>query len=364
MESSGGAEAVPAIRAQSRGRQFPADVADRFWGAFSMISSGASSSSTTACTAGRETEFSKVFGFCGPDIVEFLGGTSLSSSFLSVCRWWFNAAVCHPGAFRIPVEAWRVSACRELDAQLSRMREPPSGDEAEDLRIGLEHAEEELRLTELSASFPSGVTVVLLRFAQRLSGLLHWINIGPCSAQARAQDGASTMKRAYVQREAEEFKRRVALLSGAVGELRKRLPDPELPIRWAKWFEEVGEIAGFPADHCARYRSQREQVAAVWANNRRTFLSTDEHVDALLQSLRELDECLSDTNDAGSRPANLTDSQKPILRDKWPDGRCGIGLRQLAALLRRCHICRQLFPSAWPQRQSCMSPHEADTCTK
>jgi len=329
-----------------------------------MISSGASSSSTTACTAGRETEFSKVFGFCGPDIVEFLGGTSLSSSFLSVCRWWFNAAVCHPGAFRIPVEAWRVSACRELDAQLSRMREPPSGDEAEDLRIGLEHAEEELRLTELSASFPSGVTVVLLRFAQRLSGLLHWINIGPCSAQARAQDGASTMKRAYVQREAEEFKRRVALLSGAVGELRKRLPDPELPIRWAKWFEEVGEIAGFPADHCARYRSQREQVAAVWANNRRTFLSTDEHVDALLQSLRELDECLSDTNDAGSRPANLTDSQKPILRDKWPDGRCGIGLRQLAALLRRCHICRQLFPSAWPQRQSCMSPHEADTCTK
>jgi len=34
---------------------------------------------------------------------------------------------------------------------------------AEDLRVGLEHAEEELRLTEMSASFPSGVTLVLLR---------------------------------------------------------------------------------------------------------------------------------------------------------------------------------------------------------
>merc|ERR1740129_1195518 len=60
-------------------------------------------------------------------------------------------------------------------------------------------------------------------------------------------------------------------------------------MRWAQWFEEAGELIGVPEAHCMRYRSQREQVAAVWANNRRTFLSTDEHVDALVQSLDELD---------------------------------------------------------------------------
>jgi len=101
-------------------------------------------------------------------VIELLGGMALAESFLPVCRWWFNEAICHPGSFRVPVEAWRIGACKELDEQFCRMREPPAIADFEDLRLGLEHAEEELRLTELSASFPSGVTVVLLRFARRL----------------------------------------------------------------------------------------------------------------------------------------------------------------------------------------------------
>mmetsp|Transcript_56128 Transcript_56128/g.130686 ORF Transcript_56128/g.130686 Transcript_56128/m.130686 type:complete len:294 (-) Transcript_56128:21-902(-) len=237
-------------------------------------------------------------------VIELLGGVALADSFLPVCRFWFNAAICHPGSFRVPVEAWRLGACKQLDEQFCRMREPPAITEFEDLRVGLEHAEEELRLTELSASFPSGVTVVLLRFAKQLSGLLRWINVSPphtAVASTRLSPEA-LLRRRYLRREAKEFRRRVTLLADATRELQTRLPDPELPMRWAQWFEEAGEIAGFPEGHCMRYRSQREQVAAVWANNRRTFLVTDEHVDALVQCLGALDD-LVESDDDSSRSA-------------------------------------------------------------
>lgn len=223
-------------------------------------------------------------------VVELLGCAALPGSFLPVCRQWFTAAVCHPCSFREPVEAWRIGACRQLDEQLARMREPPADEDVGDLRVGLQHAEEELRLTELSASFPSGITVVLLRYARRLGGLLHWINGGGGSA-------TSSQRQRHLRHEALEFRRRVLLLADAMRELRSRLPDPEMPMRWAQWFEEAGEVAGLPVNHCSRYRSQREQVAAVWANNQRTFYSTDEHVDALAQSLAELDELAEDSGD-------------------------------------------------------------------
>mmetsp|Transcript_65620 Transcript_65620/g.211739 ORF Transcript_65620/g.211739 Transcript_65620/m.211739 type:complete len:335 (+) Transcript_65620:92-1096(+) len=260
-------------------------------------------------------------------VIELLGGLALADSFLAVCRWWFSAAVCHPGSFRAPVEAWRLGACRQLDEQLARMREPPGESELEDLRVGLEHAEEELRLTELSASFPSGVTVVLLRFARRLSGLLRWVNAGPPGRLPGAPPGCAQRRR-YLRQEAREFRRRVSLLSGAVRELRARLPDPELPIRWAQWFEEAGELAGFPEGHCMRYRSQREQVAAVWANNRRTFLSTDEHVDALAQSLGELDDLVGSSEDEAGR-----DDEAPACCGGLP-GACGAGLAACSRALR------------------------------
>uniref|UniRef100_A0A7S1M3I6 Uncharacterized protein n=1 Tax=Alexandrium catenella TaxID=2925 RepID=A0A7S1M3I6_ALECA len=265
---------------------------DRRWGRGQLPAAGAESVVDAALRTVMEV------------VIELLGGMALADSFLPVCRWWFNEAVCHPGSFRIPVEVWRIGACQQLDEQICRMREPPAITDFEDLRVGLEHAEEEMRLTELSASFPSGVTVVLLRFARRLSGLLRWINAAPFNGQSADEgnsDSESTLlRRRYLRSEAEEFRRRVALLADATRELRKRLPDPELPIRWAQWFEEAGEIAGFPEGHCMRYRSQREQVAAVWANNRRTFLSTDEHVDALVESLCVLDD-LTEISDEAPR---------------------------------------------------------------
>jgi len=198
------------------------------------------------------------------------------------------------------MRSWHVAACEQLDEQLLRMREPPQLDEVHDLRIALEHAEEELRLTELSASFPAGVTVVLLRHARRLSGFLHWLHTC-CSPEADElryvadkQGMATAPRHDFLRGEAQEFRRRAMLLARTVFELRSRLPDPELPVRWAEWFEERGEIAGLPRSHCARYRSQREQVAAVWANNRRTFLSTEEHIEALVQCLDELDEMVGE----------------------------------------------------------------------
>jgi len=248
-------------------------------------------------------------------IVEHLGTYELERSFLPVCRGWFHAAICHPNSCRLPMENWHVGACRQLDEQLSRMREPPEFDELQDLRTALEHAEEELRLTELAASFPAGVTVVLLRHARRLSGLLHWLHMSSSPEAyepSLALDGSfapTAPRQGFLRGEADEFRRRVMLLSRIVLELHSRMPNPELPVRWAEWFEEQGAIAGLPQSHSARYRSQREQVAAVWANNRRTFLSTDEHIEALVQCLGELEEmvggCSSseDEDDKGSGQA-------------------------------------------------------------
>merc|ERR1740121_1404512 len=103
------------------------------------------------------------------------------------------------------------------------MQEPPSEFGAEDLQLGLEHAEDELRLTELSASFPRGVTLVLLRHTKSLGLLFRWITAQPTDAQEAPPD---TARAQCLAQEAREFCGRVAA--------------PELPIRWAHWFEDVG----------------------------------------------------------------------------------------------------------------------------
>jgi len=243
-------------------------------------------------------------------VIVALGSKALFGSFLPVCRQWFSSAVCHPCSFREPAEAWCAQACLRLDEQLEKMHEPPEDWRTGDLRIGLVHAEEELGLTELAASFPSGITVAILRYARKLGGLLHWVNMA-APVQASLQ-GCANFTTAKATREAQlrqaclkdevlEFRRRVVLLVDAMSDLRIRLPDPDMPMRWAMWFEEVGEVAGLPLKHRAGYRTQREQVAAVWANNRRTFLCTDEHVDLLLQSLGELDMLAEDEEELASQ---------------------------------------------------------------
>lgn len=301
---------------------------------------------------------------------ELLGGAALTRYFLPVCRGWFHTAVCHPCAFRSPVEAWGAAARQQLDEHLGRMREPPQ-EEFEDLRVALEHAEDELRVTALSAAFPSGVTVVLLRHARRASGLLHWLHASPKAAAAAApgvapagagatgscfcspavggelawsSETAAAVRRRYLLQEVEELHRRVALLSRVVAELRPRLPDPELPVRWAEWFEEQGHIVGLPASHCMRYRSQREQVAGVWANNRRTLLSTAEHVEALTECLRELELRAEDATEqavSGNDEGALGEEASRVRSRtrSCPTAACGSGVVQL---------CRRLWGEPKP----------------
>jgi len=213
----------------------------------------------------------------------------------------------------------------------------------EDLRIALEHAEEELKLTELAAAYPMGATVVLLRHTCRLSCLMHWIHgahlgdgDGGCADGGGGDGGASTvdaatagrlgaLRRGFRQGEVEEFRRRVRLLARAAAGLRARLPDPELPLRWAAWFEEQGDIVGLPENHCARYRSQREQVAAVWANNRRTLLTTEEHIAALDDWCGEFAEDKRFEKDEG-------DSGREATSQRCSGAACASGV---ASLLRR-----------------------------
>mmetsp|Transcript_154945 Transcript_154945/g.289043 ORF Transcript_154945/g.289043 Transcript_154945/m.289043 type:complete len:275 (-) Transcript_154945:36-860(-) len=242
------------------------------------------------------------------------GDLTPRSPFSATCRRWYSAAVCRPNAFRIPVQAWCARACAELDAQLLRLHAPPVHEVAEDLQIGLDHADEELRITDLSASFPSGVTVMLLNFTQQLGNLLTWLQLEaahratavssvPASSSATAAVPATDVKarRLLFRLEALEFRRRVALLSAAAQELQCRLPDPELPLRWAAWLDKAGETAGLPEGHRMRYRQQREQTATVWANNRRAFMSTVDHVNALMASLDRHEPPGDDHNDTTIR---------------------------------------------------------------
>lgn len=267
-----------------------------------------------SCAAGSEPRFDDIVM---DHIIHLLGGRVVASCFLPVCRRWFHTVVCHPISFRSPVQAWHLQACRCLDEQLARIREPPEEGELEDLRVGLAHADEELKLTELSASFPAGVTVMLLRYARRLSWLLQWINAARMTCEPNALE-----RQRFVQGERLEFRRRVVLLTTAVNALRGRLPDPELPMRWARWFEQQGELTGLPKAHCSRYQSQREQVAEVWANNKRTFLSTEEHVVALEESLEELP--LSDEEQTPEEEFQLA------FHDFYPTTEaCSLGIAQL-----------------------------------
>lgn len=335
-------------------------------------------------------------------VVALHGDLTPRSSLSKACRRWYSAAVCRPNAFRIPVQAWCTRACAELDAQLLRLHSPPMHELAEDLQIGLDHADEELRITDLSASFPSGVTVMLLNFTQQLGNLLTWLQLEAAAqrasaavkacgqrlrelqeqgdrllhectgddelralqfqldeaareldsirentaseaaglreaeehcqeaqsrlsqaesavANARMQPGnreavadkerhrqresRAEARRVLFRLEALEFRRRVALLSAAAQELQCRLPDPELPRQWAAWLDKAGKTAGLPEGHCMRYRQQREQTAAVWENNRRAFMSTVDHVNALMASIDRHESPGEDLNGAvTSRP--------------------------------------------------------------
>lgn len=253
--------------------------------------------------------------------------------YLAVSRQWLSLAVCHPASFRRPLEEWCAFACSRLDEQLSRLEDPPEDlpmDAHEGFSMSLAHAEEELRVTELSASFPSGVTVLLVRYLRQLITLLNWVRVTTCVERKTIQhsrfdssgeallgsvvpDATSLPSHATsslleinnlcddedpsgscpCHRECEvvELRRRIALLLQAGHSFECRLPDPELPMRWAAWSDGMvrASNSAVQGEYSARYRKQREQTAAVWANNRRTLLCTIEHIDALAASLHNLE---------------------------------------------------------------------------
>eukprot|EP00746_Dinoflagellata_sp_MGD_P037738 gnl/MRDRNA2_/MRDRNA2_190673_c0_seq1.p1 gnl/MRDRNA2_/MRDRNA2_190673_c0~~gnl/MRDRNA2_/MRDRNA2_190673_c0_seq1.p1 ORF type:complete len:287 (+),score=46.79 gnl/MRDRNA2_/MRDRNA2_190673_c0_seq1:91-951(+) len=260
-------------------------------------------------------------------IIEFLPNSALAASLIPLCRRCFCVGICHPVAFRGPVQAWRISATQVLDEQLGRLKDPPVEEEASDLRVGLEHADEELKLTEMSASFPSGTTIVLLKHARKVSGMLSWLSMtSTWSSTSNAQQYALPRQQ-FFDREVAEIRLRVNLLASTAKELSGRLPDPELPLRWAEWLETTGELVGLPTEHCSRYKQQRNQVAQVWANNRRTFLSTSEHIEAIAETLDEL------IHDA---PSIREKNSKALIEQIHCH--CGTGLRKAFQTLKRIVI--------------------------
>merc|ERR1711924_109652 len=143
----------------------------------------------------------------------------------------------------------------------------------------------ELRITDLTASFPRGITITLLGFTQRLHNLFSWLQL----QAIRVLEGEAQVRFLLFRREATELRRRIDLVAQAAQALKVRLPDPGLPIRWAMWLEQAGETADFPEGHRVRYRQHREQTSTVWTNNQRAFFSTMEHVETLLTSLDTLE---------------------------------------------------------------------------
>lgn len=225
-------------------------------------------------------------------IVELLGGPASMASFLVGCRRWLSAAVCDPHTFRFPIEAWGARLCAQLDARLLRLEEPPEDVIAQDLQIGLEHADEELLITDIAASSPTGMTATLLSYAQQLSNLLTWLLL------SRRQPLVGE-KSVFFHLELTELRQRTILFLDVAMQFHSRLPDPGLPLRWASWLERAGDTALLPEQHSLRWRQQREQTSSVWANNRRAFLSTVDHVAVLASSLDDLEFSVAEAKEAG-----------------------------------------------------------------
>lgn len=215
-------------------------------------------------------------------IFELIGGANASDAFLAVNRQWFNAGACHAAAFRTPVQQWRNDMCQQLEEQLIKHMHEPPNDKFASLNVAVDYAENELHLTHVSAVFLKKVTVEFFHHVRRLSSMLKWIHtVLPQEVMA----GMTTPARyRYVCQEKDEFHARAAQLCSVVRDLLVRLPDPALPVRWAEWFEEMGRICVLPEEHCARYRSQREQVAVLWANNRQTFINAYVQLEPLVSA--------------------------------------------------------------------------------
>jgi len=214
---------------------------------------------------------------------ELVAGTNATNACLAVNRQWFNAGVCHACAFRTYVREWHNYTCQLLEKELVEpVEEPPFGNQAGSIRVAIEHAEKELNLTQISARLLKQVTMEFLQHAGRLRSMLKWIHALLSARSTR--ESATPVRHVYIQREINEFHSRAVQLCSVVLDLLVRLPDPAIPVRWAAWFEEMGKVHGIPEEDCVRYRSQREQVALLWTNNRQTFAGACEQLEPLVRA--------------------------------------------------------------------------------
>lgn len=210
-------------------------------------------------------------------IATLLGQVALASSLGRTNRRCFSVATCHPCAFRGPLSAWHATIVVELDKQMSELGMPPEEDLSLDVWAGLAYAERELWLAKLW----SEVLREMTGFTNRACGLLEWLIPSDLRAGMQASSGigmqasSGIRRQCFLDQEVAECKRRLALLLDTARALEERVPDQELPLRWAQWVESVGRAAGLPDSHpiLAKYRQQRAGVRATLVTHREQLSS-------------------------------------------------------------------------------------------
>eukprot|EP00747_Dinoflagellata_sp_TGD_P219084 gnl/TRDRNA2_/TRDRNA2_91250_c0_seq1.p1 gnl/TRDRNA2_/TRDRNA2_91250_c0~~gnl/TRDRNA2_/TRDRNA2_91250_c0_seq1.p1 ORF type:complete len:314 (+),score=61.81 gnl/TRDRNA2_/TRDRNA2_91250_c0_seq1:1-942(+) len=243
-------------------------------------------------------------------VVELLGCAAAAASFLPVCHRWLCLTVCHPAAFREPLRAWQAAVCTALDHQLRLLQQPPppspTAVAAQDSTLSsfdvvLAEMGHERRLTELFSSLTNDLVLhtkrlvslrnLLARFDGGLTLLAGGNREVPLETGIAMSSSAGAgmcpgCPRAMLAQEFAELRLCVTLLSMAATDLCRRLPDPEVPLRWASqlWYAaEAGQVDnGWEPERLCRHHAG---IAAVWNDYRRMFLQTARHIEVLADSL-------------------------------------------------------------------------------
>eukprot|EP00746_Dinoflagellata_sp_MGD_P151311 gnl/MRDRNA2_/MRDRNA2_82956_c0_seq1.p1 gnl/MRDRNA2_/MRDRNA2_82956_c0~~gnl/MRDRNA2_/MRDRNA2_82956_c0_seq1.p1 ORF type:complete len:399 (+),score=52.95 gnl/MRDRNA2_/MRDRNA2_82956_c0_seq1:46-1197(+) len=196
-----------------------------------------------------------------PLILEFLPTSTLAAKWLSLCRRCFCLGMCQKSAFRDPVETWWLSALQTLDEHA--LQEPPAEDEPgtgswEAIGLGVMYAEREARCFECVNAHVHA----LIKLAQEnLIVMVEWLaDLADAHVLAHRQlEGTLVFGEHYatfLQQESQrscylsitiaEIKLRVEAYGVMTRELKARLPDPELPLRWGEWIQLAVEPVDFP----------------------------------------------------------------------------------------------------------------------
>lgn len=246
-------------------------------------------------------------------IIGILGGPTETLALPSVCHRWLCLSVCHPTAFRAPLETWRASLCHALDvAALDK-------DVWNDLSTNtvFEEIHRERRLTELFSELTAALVTrtkqltslrnLLLRFAASPKMLsvretqvaLSQEEDGSCRVAFRSALAVGCSRHELLSKAVSELRECVTLLSVAATDLCRRLPDPELPLSWAHRLHSASgegllmpqgdlfEASVVEATYWQRQALCRRhaEMAAIWNDYRRMFLQTVGNIEVLANSL-------------------------------------------------------------------------------